>query len=624
MSILTRIFGNYADDLAKAAAKTATKSAAQTATKTAAKTASKALLSQADDVAEAGAKGILKTATGASDDVAKTLSQSLADNADEGVKSSIKSIADEVDTTTNKFAQPSLGESFKGTTDNINIGAGKAEKATATQKLAEKNRQDFAASLGATSKQRKNLYTKYRLGNDGENIADYLERQNVGLANIGDKSETVLSQLGDVKNGLLQRAEDAGVTIDMPTAINWNSSSLKKADLKQINNALGIDLQNDLLNQAMTPTQAEKLYLDLRNRAYTMMKNDNTSMAGEALKKAVDELGDKIDDAVENAKVGYGLSQKTAEAMSNAGLDPKDIRKVVEMGDNISAKDLRTLQQPWVIAKDMVGNKAPKEATLNIAGIDTGLPNYIKKATEGVGNIPLKAAALMEKHPGVGSAALVGAGVAGGSLLGSLLASGNQPQQAYGASAMAGGSPTGAGAASSADVASLLNESQAASEPNINGYTLDDLETAYFNAMMAGDSDAAKIAGNMIDVLNNKIERTKESTKNSGIASKQKSAINVLNNLMGNFKAKGTVSGNVGQFLNMVTGGGFDPQQFTYDTGSKGSLGPIIKALGDSGMLSEGDQQRALQLIPSTTDAPQAAQMKYQQLLGILESAGTQ
>ena len=189
---------------------------------------------------------------------------------------------------------------------------------------------------------------------------------------------------------------------------------------------------------------------------------------------------------------------------------------------------------------------------------------------------------------------------------------------------MAGGSPTGAGAASSADVASLLNESQAASEPNINGYTLDDLETAYFNAMMAGDSDAAKIAGNMIDVLNNKIERTKESTKNSGIASKQKSAINVLNNLMGNFKAKGTVSGNVGQFLNMITGGGFDPQQFAYDTGSKGSLGSIIKALGDTGALSEGDQQRALQLLPSTTDTPQAAQMKYQQLLGILESAGTQ
>ena len=441
------------------------------------------------------------------------------------------------------------------------------------------------------------------------------------MANIGDKSDTVLSQLSDVKNGLLQRAEDAGVTIDMPSAINWNSSSLKKADLKQINNALGIDLQNDLLNQAMTPTQAEQLYMDLRNRAYSMMKNDNTSMAGEALKKAVDELGDKIDDAVESAKVGYGLNQKTATAMTNAGLDPKDIKKVVEMGDNISARDLRTLQQPWVIAKDMVGNKAPKTATLNIAGIDTGLPNVVKNTVEGAKSLPLKAAAYMEQNPNLAKAGLVGAGILGGSVLGGLLSGGNQgtmqnvgPVDGYGADLYG---TTGVGTADQLSGAT-------AAEPTINGWTYDDLESAYFNAMMAGDSDAAKVAASMMDVLQNKAERLKESSSSSGIAAKQRSAINILNNLMGNFQAKGAVSGNIGQFLNMLSGGAYDPKQYAYDTGSKGALGSIIKALGDTGALSEGDQQRALQLLPSTSDNPAAAQYKYQQLLQILQSAGQQ
>ena len=58
MSILSSLFGNYADDLAKAAAKTATKDTA----KAAAKTASKALLSQADDIATSVANTTLRKA----------------------------------------------------------------------------------------------------------------------------------------------------------------------------------------------------------------------------------------------------------------------------------------------------------------------------------------------------------------------------------------------------------------------------------------------------------------------------------------------------------------------------------------------------------------------------------
>jgi hypothetical protein len=50
----------------------------------------------------------------------------------------------------------------------------------------------------------------------------------------------------------------------------------------------------------------------------------------------------------------------------------------------------------------------------------------------------------------------------------------------------------------------------------------------------------------------------------------------------------------------------------------------IIKALGDTGALSEGDQRRALELLPKTTDNEEAAKYKYQQLVQILQGAGAQ
>lgn len=170
---------------------------------------------------------------------------------------------------------------------------------------------------------------------------------------------------------------------------------------------------------------------------------------------------------------------------------------------------------------------------------------------------------------------------------------------------------------------SLGGDTTKASEPTINGYTYDQLEQGYMAALQAGDPDAAKAIQNMIGMLDDKLARQEKYGGSSDVAAKQKSAINILNNLMQNFEAKGAVSGNLTQFLNMLSGGGYDPKAYAYDTGSRGSLGSIIKALGDTGALSEGDQQRALQLLPSTTDSPAAAEQKYQQLLQILYSAGT-
>ena len=139
-------------------------------------------------------------------------------------------------------------------------------------------------------------------------------------------------------------------------------------------------------------------------------------------------------------------------------------------------------------------------------------------------------------------------------------------------------------------------------------------------------SDAAKLIANMMGMLDDKVKRYQDAkgSSKSDIAAKQKAALNVLSGLMSNYKAEGPIQGNITGFLNTITGGGYNPNAYAYSTGAEGSLGTIIKALGDSGMLSEGDQQRARKLMPQITDSPEAAKVKYQQLLEIIRGAGAQ
>jgi hypothetical protein len=217
------------------------------------------------------------------------------------------------------------------------------------------------------------------------------------------------------------------------------------------------------------------------------------------------------------------------------------------------------------------------------------------------------------------TAGLVGAGVLGGMML--------------------GGGGGGGSNGGSADFANMYNpnmgaeaETETEIDPyqtlTIGGYTYDQLENGYTAALMAGDSDAAKLIANMMGMLDDKIERyntaKENSSNNSGIASKQRAALNVLSGLMNNYQAQGPIGGRFTGFMNALTGGGYNPAVAAYDSGASGSLGTIIKALGDTGALSEGDQKRALEQLPKTTDSEEAAKYKYQQLIQILQGAGAQ
>lgn len=54
----------------------------------------------------------------------------------------------------------------------------------------------------------------------------------------------------------------------------------------------------------------------------------------------------------------------------------------------------------------------------------------------------------------------------------------------------------------------------------------------------------------------------------------------------------------------------------------EGTIGPLIRALGEKGALSEGDTKRALKLVPSLLDTEPIALQKVQQIEDIINAAG--
>ena len=159
-------------------------------------------------------------------------------------------------------------------------------------------------------------------------------------------------------------------------------------------------------------------------------------------------------------------------------------------------------------------------------------------------------------------------------------------------------------------------------ELTLGGYSYDDLEDAYVAAIMAGDSGAAGVIADMIGMLDAKTKRQESKKSKSGTAQKQQAAMDILNTLMGNFQAQGPIGGTFTNILNGLTGGNYNYQAANYNEQAQGSLSMIIKALGETGALAEGDVQRAMGLIPQITDSKEKAADKYQKLMVMLQSAG--
>ena len=572
MGILSTLFSNYADDIAR-----------------------KAASSYGDDVLRNAAKTAARqSATNYSDDVAKA-------------------------------AMKSAKQAAKATT--------KAGKSTAAQQIAKNEFDDYLTSLGASTKLRQQMASEPYTGVLGKTpMANRFKTLNVDLANVADKSAAGLNAYGGVMNNLYDYMDNAGVGVDL-SALKKSSNLFTKAQKTRLAQA-GLDV-DDVLKGSVSAKQANELYRTARDMGLKLSGSTDATQTilGDRLGKFATQIRDKLDDTASTVSKSFGLKNQLVDAANELG-DFEVARALSGMTDDqVTASIARAEMSPYMKMKEFVGLKAPTEKTLNVLGVDTGIANPLPKASKAVQKGVLKAKDVLGSDKG--KLALVAGGAGGIGLLGGLLAGGNGGGNDGGYYPYANGSTLNALTGGSDVVyggngmntalggqTGVMGGYNAATEPTLNGYTYDDLENAYMSALFAGDTDAAKAIVGMIDMLDAKAERLKANTADTGTAQKQQAAMDILNTLMGNFEAQGPVGGTFTNILNNLTGGNFNYQAANYNEQAKGSLSMIIKALGETGALAEGDVERAMGLIPQITDSKEKAYDKYQKLMSMLQSAG--
>lgn len=569
MSILSTLFGNYGDDLIRNAATKYSDDVLRSGAKTASK---QAILNQADDVAGMTAKQAAKATA-------------------------------------------------------------KAGKSTTAQQIAKNEFDDYLTSLGATPTLRKQMANEAYNGVLGKTgMANRFKTLNVDLANVADKSAAGLNAYGGVMNHLYDYMDNAGVGVDLSGLQKTGSKLFTKAQKNRLLQS-GLDI-DDVLKGTVSASQANDLYKLSRELSLKYKKagvnNAIDGAIGDQLKTFATQIRDKLDETASTVSKSFGLKQKLVDAANS--IDDIEVARALSgmTDDAITASTVRSEMAPYMKMKDFIGLQAPKEKTLNVIGIDTGIANPLPKLSKTAKNTALKAKGALQTENGKNAAIALGAGGLG--LLGGLLAGGNNGgNQNMGnmstLGALTGDSDVVYGGngmntqvgGKNATTGALYGNND---ELTLGGYSYDDLENAYVSAIMAGDSGAADVIADMIGMLDAKTKRQESNKTKSGTAQKQQAAMDILNTLMGNFQAQGPISGTFTNILNGLTGGNYNYQAANYNEQSRGSLAMIIKALGDSGALAEGDVERAMGLIPQITDSEQKAYDKYQNLMTMLQSAG--
>ena len=543
-------------------------------------------------------------------------------------------------------------DTWLNTGQPINVVAGDGGVgATKSQEALRFLREDALKGLNTTSRQHKDLMGKSRsYGNHYGTVADRIKAENITPANVAQKTEAMLNHIESIKAEAFATADKLGLSVDL-NGID-NAVGLRPFQKKQLSE-LGLNLNDFIDEKVVSPSQAEDIYRIMKSYAYDLKGSEKAleKQAGEVLDQAAKKVSERIDGVLDNMGVDYKRSFLDGADMSGVGADGTYLRKISESGKPFKFSDLRREESDWIAISKTAGNKLKDEPipTSFTEAIGQGYRKAGDKIKEKI--YERRAYGSGSGNSGGGTVPPNGGAPAGGinfttppektSMLGNLL--GKAKSGAWigagllGGMALSGGGDGGDGR-SFADIANETmgetNEtpSEQAFDPytslTIGGYNYEELENGYMAALMAGDTDAAKLIANMIGMLDDKLKRYSDSQKtdeqSSGIAAKQKAALNVLSGLMQNYQSQGPIGGNLTAWLNALTGGGYNPRVAAYDSGAKGSLGTIIKALGDTGALSEGDQKRALELLPKTTDSEAAAKMKYQQLITILKGAGAQ
>lgn len=383
-----------------------------------------------------------------------------------------------------------------------------------------------------------------------------------------------------------------------------------------------------------------KAVQELEGKAYDM-----TGKGADAARKIVrDYAGDlkkSINAASKDVYNNPDNIQELSEALVGANLSPRLTQDIVkQLRDGVDYTTLRSMQSPFVT----LGQIAKQQKMAPLAGGVGGqsFNNPLAQVAEEVVGKPLAAATgkalqtggralqLASKNSdkianGAKNAALAGAGLLA---LGQM--NGGQQQgtdQLSGNSGQLGGAQAAQAQQKELQQAQQLQAMQQLMQPSkFAGKDRDQIEQAYMAAAADNNPKAVQFYASMLEQLDKKDAMNQKqlaalqkasSSKTSKDDQKKADAAKKAASIETMYKQAGGAQGPVGvlnSLLNSATLGMFNPGASAYEANQQALAVALARAAGDSGALSNQDIQGYKSMLPLTTDSPQAAKLKLQNI----------
>lgn len=485
----------------------------------------------------------------------------------------------------------------------------------------------------------------------------FTDGQYEDLANIMTGNEGILSNFN---NNALKNAQVSALVPDEARtkalkAIE-NSIALEPHQKKTLTNI--INTANDVPQGKIAERLAErgenraaaigeadiydlhKAVQELEGKAYDM-----TGKGADAARKIVrDYAGDlkkSINAASKDVYNNPDNIQELSEALVGANLSPRLTQDIVkQLRDGVDYTTLRSMQSPFVT----LGQIAKQQKMAPLAGGVGGqsFNNPLAQVAEEVVGKPLAAATgkalqtggralqLASKNSdkianGAKNAALAGAGLLA---LGQM--NGGQQQgtdQLSGNSGQLGGAQAAQAQQKELQQAQQLQAMQQLMQPStFGGKNRDQIEQAYMAAAADNNPKAVQFYASMLEQLDKKDAMNQKqlaalqkasSSKTSKDDQKKADAARKAASIETMYKQAGGAQGPVGvlnNLLNSATLGMFNPGASAYEANQQALAVALARAAGDSGALSNQDIQGYKSMLPLTTDSPQAAKLKLQNI----------
>lgn len=520
-----------------------------------------------------------------------------------------------------------------------------AARTTAAQKNASFKNRKWLDSMNATSKQYEMALSKSNSYNNFyKTPAERALANGLNAANISDRLDSMIAARQTPLAQAEKYATDKGVRVTLPKL------ELTQAQAQGLAQN-GVDIQSIIANGTATPVETEQIYKTLRDDGYRLMKaTDGTSQErGRALVNASKAVADALDNTMDSLGLNYKDALLTGAAA--AGEDQSYLQNIAN-GKEFKFSDLRRDMSDLIRLQDLAANKLKAGKTINIAGINTGIPNPTGNIADAVKGAYYNAAERAERAKMGAGAGPAAGGASGGSgaSTGYTFEGAAGPESAqsglsgllgkvkkiapYAAAAgigyMAGGGGRGSSDYSAYDTLggdTLTDTQTPAADPyqttTIGGYTMDELEDGYARALAAGDSNAAKQIASLMEVLESRVKRA--SAANESSSSTMSAGMNILNQLYGLYKqmggSQGVIGGNVTNLLNDLSGGAYNSDVATYNQTRALTSSLLARALGEKGTLSDTDRKYINDNLPKITDAPEVAEKKFRAIYAMLQTA---